>query len=486
NAPKIKPQGASLKLKKVSLNKLKPIDYSVSGPEAITENVDTIEEPQSAMDEDLVYSEEFITTQDGEIDDAYLHKMTSYLDSLLGKEIDESKLSLDEIYKELEESINAISKLEQWAQKDEAISKIYYPPPTLISYANKIGMKIGASTVIVSIGAGRNIFMIPEIKRIQMWCKFYNDLEGNPIIKDFEALESKDLNSEDQLKEIIINTFKQLINNRIFFALCDIEGNAFERNIFEECELEQKYLEKLIDIHIERRKSLKFPVISEENEIEVRYFGKEEIINFLDNPESQGLLEIAFDSKNDPRWNKGIISGIVCVDEESSYFFILSDNFEEIKTGGPYKFKIDYKTLDKMLSLIERADITPVSWFRMQFGLDSLNTIPLWKNVKNDPEVLETLNEYNKFVEKLIETKKKEDKLRKKLEEEMEELSGLRLDELAAKSSDVNVKLDSYSDDFEKLKDNLKPIICPKCGFENPPNATSCSNCHHKFELNPE
>jgi hypothetical protein len=266
-----------------------------------------------------------------------------------------------------------MSKLDELATKDQAVNRIYYPPPTLISFASQEGMEIGGSTVVVSTGTGRNLYMVPELKRMQMWGKFYKDLEGNPQIEDFIAMDEKDIESSGDLENIIQKAFISIRrNNQIFLGIMEIEGNGFEKNVFEEFELPWEEIEKLMQINIKRRMIIKYPEISKENWIEIRYYGKQK--DFLANNIRQGTLEIAEETVKDPRYSQGILIGIVCVDEEATYFFILGDNFDHLNESN-YKMPVDRITLEKMHDLIDKSQLTPVSWWKLKFGFAGLEML---------------------------------------------------------------------------------------------------------------
>ena len=186
------------------------------------------------------------------------------LDVQFGRQIDINSMSQEDIFRDLKASLDAMSKLDELAEKDAAVSRIYYPPPTLISFANNEGMEIGGSTCVVSMGAGRNFWMVPELQRMQMWGKFYKDLEGNPQIEDFVAMDEKDIESIDQLENMLQTTFISIRkNNNTFLGLVEIEGNGFESRIFEECPLESGDLNKLMQIHVDQRLSAEFPKLTE-------------------------------------------------------------------------------------------------------------------------------------------------------------------------------------------------------------------------------
>ena len=361
---------------------------------------------------------------DGEISRDIMRNATSLIEEDFGTPINPLLMSEETIFKDLENSLNAMSELDKLAQKDEAISRIFYPPRALFSYSNKEGMEIGGCTVLVSMGVGREISMLTEFAKDQTWAVFDNEIEeGNPQIKFIIPKEGTFIDEPEDLERIIHNGFINIKrNNHVFLGICEINGNGFETNSFEtELEMKTEDLTKLNETYLDRIKNLKYPPLVEEKWIEIHYIGRTETIEFLTNPSAVGILDIAFDNINDMRYSKGNLSGIICVDEEAVYFFILSDNFNNLSTDNP-NYSIDYENLSKMYELIETTKLTPVSWCQFAFGFQAFQNVPLWYDVK-DGSIMEIVKEnYNKYIKSFLDTKEREDELRTKIESEFPEI----------------------------------------------------------------
>jgi hypothetical protein len=360
---------------------------------------------------------------DGEISKDILRDATSLIEGDFGTPINLSQMNKDTITEDLLSSLKAMSELDKLAQKDEAISRIFYPPRALFSYSNKEGMEIGGCTVLVSMGVGREISMLTEFAKDQTWAVFDNEIdEGNPQIKFIIPKEGTFIDEPEDLERIIHNGFINIKRNgHIFLGVCEINGNGFETNSFEtELELKTEDLTKLNEIYLDRIKIMKYPPLVEEKWIEIHYIGSQETIEFLTNPSSVGILDIAYDTINDMRYSKGKITGIICVDEEAVYFFILSDNFDNLFTENP-NYSINYENLSKMYELIETTKLTPVSWCQFAFGFPAFQNVPLWYDVK-DGSIMEVVKEnYEKYIQGILATKEREDELRKKIESDFPE-----------------------------------------------------------------
>ena len=152
-------------------------------------------------------------------------------------------------------------------------------------------------------------------------------------------MDEKDIESIDQLENMLQTTFISIRkNNNTFLGLVEIEGNGFESRIFEECPLESGDLNKLMQIHVDRRLSAEFPKLTEENFINIKFYGQHR--EFIENPQISGILDIAQEITDNPIYAKGFLTGVVCVGSEAAYFFILTDNFDQLNAESP-TFTID-------------------------------------------------------------------------------------------------------------------------------------------------
>jgi len=357
---------------------------------------------------------------DGEISKDILRDATYFIEGDFGAPIDPSQMNKDTITNDLLNSLKAMSELDKLAQNDEAISRIFYPPRALFSYSNKEGMEIGGCTVLVSMGVGREISMKTEFAKDRTWAVFDKDIvDGNPQIESIIPKGGTFIDEPTDLENIIQQGFINIKRDKkVFLGICEITGNGFENNCFvPELEMETKDLVKLNEIYLDRIKIMKYPPLVEATWIEIHYIGRTETIEFLTNPNSVGMSDIAYDTIDDMRYSKGKITGIICVDEEAVYFFILSDNFGNLSTENP-NYSIDYENLSKMYELIETTKLTPVSWCQFAFGFPAFQNVPLWYDVKDGSIIKLVKENYEKYIQTILETKKREDGLRTKIESE--------------------------------------------------------------------
>ncbi len=415
--PSIAPLKISLPpLKKISpISPSHPVDAEISVEEDNAQVYEDVFEKQKEKVQ--LFDEDGKMIVDPNQIDYVLDKYSSEFSNDINFEVNPKKMTKDEMLKDLEESISAISQLDRLALEDQAISRIYYPPPSLISKATKEGMIIGGSTVILSTGTGWNLFMVPEIKYTQMWGKFYEESDLSDQLEDFVALRDKEIDSGEEFENLLQNAFVRIKgNNHIFIGLCDLEGNGFERNVFDpELMLDDQEIQKLMAIHQQKRENMQFPELENEQWIEIRYYGKPETIKLLTNPSSNSTLEIAKDIRENPIYAKGVIAGIVCLDQDGAYFFILSDNIQNIDEEEP-RFQIDNVTLDRMYNMIDEMGLSPASWWRISFGFKSFESYYQWDEIKDGVVFPIIKDNYEKYVLKLLETKMNEDRIRESLE----------------------------------------------------------------------
>ncbi|MHA1620340.1 MAG: hypothetical protein ACTSVZ_13770, partial [Promethearchaeota archaeon] len=74
--------------------------------------------------------------------------------------------------------------------------------------------------------------------------------------------------------------------------------------------------------------------------------------------------------------------------------------------------KIDESTLLQMFEDLRNTNLAPFCWFKISLGMDSLKIHPFWKIAIQYDTLQIVLENYNKYIQMLIEQKEKEDKYR--------------------------------------------------------------------------
>ncbi len=107
------------------------------------------------------------------------------------------------------------------------------------------------------------------------------------------------------------------------------------------------------------------------------------------------------DLANILRFANGFATGIVCTSRGAANLYVLSDNivFEEDIIPDLH---IDEDNLVIIELGIQRELLFPISWFRIDLGIKSLETLELWNEIKNNPKLTKALGYYEKYITGLV------------------------------------------------------------------------------------
>jgi len=97
-------------------------------------------------------------------------------------------------------------------------------------------------------------------------------------------------------------------------------------------------------------------------------------------------------------------TGIVCTSRGAANLYIMSDNiiFQEDIVPELY---VDDENLYIIELGIERELLFPISWFRIDLGIKSLETLELWDEIKNQPKLMKALEYYERYILGLVHKK---------------------------------------------------------------------------------
>ena len=101
------------------------------------------------------------------------------------------------------------------------------------------------------------------------------------------------------------------------------------------------------------------------------------------------------------RLANGFATGIVCTSKGAANLYIMSDNivFKEDQVTEMY---IDQENIDIIMFAIQRELLAPISWFRIDLGIRSLETLELWDTIKDNPLLKVALNKYERYITSLV------------------------------------------------------------------------------------
>jgi hypothetical protein len=104
---------------------------------------------------------------------------------------------------------------------------------------------------------------------------------------------------------------------------------------------------------------------------------------------------------NKLRLAKGFAVGIVCTSSNAANLYIMSDNIVFSKDELP-EFYIDKKNIEVIEYGIKRRYLFPISWFRIDIGIRSLETLELWDKIKDNSELNKALGHYERYINALV------------------------------------------------------------------------------------
>ncbi len=98
---------------------------------------------------------------------------------------------------------------------------------------------------------------------------------------------------------------------------------------------------------------------------------------------------------------KGFATGIVCTSRGAANLYIMSDNivFKEEELSELY---IDQENIMIIEMGIQRKLLFPISWFRIDLGIKSLETLEIWDEIKENSLLAKALNDYDNYISTLI------------------------------------------------------------------------------------
>ncbi|MHA1720073.1 MAG: hypothetical protein ACTSWX_03550 [Promethearchaeota archaeon] len=332
------------------------------------------------------------------------------LDEDLGRMIDISCMTDEEIERDLSCCMDALNRLNEMQLSSQEISLLYNPPKVLLSYGNEKRAAIFGAMSLLSIDIGSNISCISDLRRDLSWGEYVYD-EYNKEIDDDSFLNIQgdkdflELENPLQLRDIYSKTFQDIIHGReIFLGLLELESNAFEFSLFQELDINEQDLQTLRQFY-QDKSEIKLPSLKD-GHVQIRWYGDgKEYFTFI-NHECIGIYDLADIIYSDPAYDDKYATGIVCVDSNSTYFFILNNDFEK-KTN-----EINEKTLEIMYQKLLNTDLAPLCWFKITLGLESLKKHTFWREASQYSTLGIILQNYKKYLKGLTIIKEKEKKYR--------------------------------------------------------------------------
>ncbi len=379
----------------LGMNGLKSLD----GWDEIKDQPDLVE----AIDNYLKYVRSLIVKRE-------IKTLEKILDEDLGNPIDISKLSEDEVEEDLDKIMGALNSLNEMAEEDKAISLLYNPPKILFAYGNKKQAAIGGAISLLSIDVGQNIACIADLRENLSWGEFYYDNDTNQTDEKsfYDIKEDKhflELENPIQLRDTYTKAFQGIMKgSEAFLGILELESNNFEFSLFHELEIDEKNLDIIQDFYNKKIKEGGFPQLKD-GYIKVHWIGQNSEYFTFEN-EFPSILDIAEKICTNSAYIDSYASGIVCTSQESTYFYILSNNFHQQNSS------IDINNLELMYESLRTSNIAPLCWFKISLGLKTLQNHPYWGSAYQYDTMRIVLDNYQKYMKELIKIKKKEEPYR--------------------------------------------------------------------------
>jgi hypothetical protein len=283
--------------------------------------------------------------------------------------------------------------------------EFYNPPSALLASGSKKGVDIGGSKSIVSIDSNHNFYNEGNIYTEMSWATFYSEPGLESQIDNFEMKQFDSIREDPEaLIDAIVKTIYQIINNRkIFYGIFDFEVDAFlnsNTTVIPGLTLDYDLINKLMEAHQKSRERNLFPKINIDhkgiNTIRLEFQGSKQKNLHIKGSRLEDLI-------NQLRLAKGFAVGIVCSSSSSKItnLYILSDNIVFSKDQYPEVY-IDRENIKVIEYGIKRKVLFPISWFRIDIGLRSLETLELWDRIKDSDELNKAFDHYERYITALV------------------------------------------------------------------------------------
>ncbi|MFX0032344.1 MAG: hypothetical protein ACFE8E_12130 [Candidatus Hodarchaeota archaeon] len=278
----------------------------------------------------------------------------------------------------------------------------YNPPSAILASGSRKGVEIGGSKLIVSIDRTHNFYNEGLIYTEMSWAAFYEEKGLEDQIDTFTTTEYDSIREDpDALVDTIIKTIYQIINNRkIFYGIADFEVDAFldtNVTVIPGLKLDYNIINKLMEAHKKSREKELFPNILDEQgirKIRIDFQGNKKHNVHLKGTNLEDLI-------NRLRLAKGFAVGLVCTSRNAANLYIISDNIVFSKEELPELY-IDEENIKIIEYGIRKRFLFPISWFRIDVGIRSLETLELWDTIKDNSELNKALGHYERYINALV------------------------------------------------------------------------------------
>ncbi|MHA2131547.1 MAG: hypothetical protein ACW99L_16400 [Promethearchaeota archaeon] len=274
--------------------------------------------------------------------------------------------------------------------------EFYNPPTALLASGTKEGVELGGTKLLVSIDAHHNLYAEGVIFSELSWGAFYQEEGLEDQIDTFQTREYDSVREDPEglVNKIVESLYNILNNQKLFYGIADFEVDAFlnQNTVIPGLKLDYQIINRLLE------DSELFPQILSDakgsKRIRVEFQGTKKVNLHLNGTKLEDFADIL-------RTAKGFATGIVCTSRGAANFYIMSDNIIVNEDIIPELY-IDEENLYIIDMGIERELLFPISWFRFDLGIKSLETLELWDEIKDNPKLKKALEYYEKYISSLV------------------------------------------------------------------------------------
>jgi hypothetical protein len=285
--------------------------------------------------------------------------------------------------------------------------KFYEPPSGLLASGSKKGVELGGTKNIISIDKDHNLYSEASIYTEMSWAEFYQNVEGlEDQIDTFTTQEYESIREDpDALVNTIETTLRKIMkDHKLFYGILDVEVDAFmnQNTIIPGLKLNPSIINNLMEAHKRSRAEELFPKLIESEDNEEKSM---DFIRISIQGEERNKIHIQGKNIEDIadrlRFAKGFATGLVVTSKRAANFFIMNDRIIFKEDEIP-EFYIDEYSLKIIQSGVKREVLFPISWFRIDLGILSLQTLELWDKIEDKPKLNKVINDYDNYITSLI------------------------------------------------------------------------------------
>ncbi len=280
--------------------------------------------------------------------------------------------------------------------------EFYRPPKAILASGTKEGVELGGDKSILSVDGQHNLYDEGTIFTEMSWAEFYKESGLEDQIDTFQTTEYKSVRDDpNALVNTIVESIERIIREKkLFYGIVDFEVDAFlnQNCVIPGLTLDPEIINKFMEAHKKTRDENLFPEITIGAggiyKIKFEFQGK--------NKKNLRIFGSSLEDISDKlRLARGFATGIVCTSRGAANLYIMSDNIIFSENELPELY-IDEENIGIIEMGIQRELLFPISWFRIDIGIKSLETLELWDEIKDKPKLQKALEQYNDYISKLL------------------------------------------------------------------------------------